>query len=133
MINTQVVPFYNDTNLPLIRDYRAAIDKYDHMAGPPEFDTTGYRPKDKYGFGSIEGYLDARAFIAVLDKTGRDVTRKAFTDTAESMGQFDLGVGAPAELSKTRHQALDKVWFTVATKTGWKSTDDPMAAISNKP
>ena len=45
------------------------------------------------------------------------------------MGPFDLGVGAPAEFSKERHQALDKVWFTVATKSGWKSTDDPMATV----
>jgi branched-chain amino acid transport system substrate-binding protein len=101
------------------------------MAGPPEFAETGYHPKDKYSFGSIEGYMDMRAFLAVLDKTGRDLTRKSFTDAAESMGQFDLGLGVPAELSKTRHQVLDKVWFTVATKTGWKPTDDPMSQLSN--
>jgi ABC-type branched-subunit amino acid transport system substrate-binding protein len=129
LISTQVVPFYDDVAIPLVKDYRAAIDKYDRMAGPPDFGDASYRPKDKYSFGSIEGYMDTRAFIAVLDKAGRDVSRKTFYDTAESMGQFDLGLGVPAELSKTRHQVLDKVWFTVATKSGWKSTDDPMGAI----
>jgi hypothetical protein len=45
------------------------------------------------------------------------------------MGTFDLGLNAPAELSAQRHQVLDKVWWTLATPTGWKPLEDPVAAL----
>jgi branched-chain amino acid transport system substrate-binding protein len=83
----------------------------------------------KHSFGSLEGYLSARAFLAVLEKTGPGLTRMSFYAAAEGMGQFDLGVGAMAEFSPTRHQALDKVWFTYATADGWKPTESPSSVI----
>jgi ABC-type branched-subunit amino acid transport system substrate-binding protein len=129
LINTQVVPFYSDESVALVKDYRAAMEKYDKLAGPTGIGDGGYTPQAKYSFGSLEGYMDARAFFAVLDKTGQVLSRRAFYDAAEAMGPFDLGIGVPAELSKTRHQALDKVWFTVAGKDGWRPTDDPMSLV----
>jgi ABC-type branched-subunit amino acid transport system substrate-binding protein len=129
LINTQVVPFYDDTSVPLVKQYRAAMDKYDQLSLPEGLDTSGYRPTEKYSFGSLEGYMDARALLAALDKAGTDLTRKKLYSTIEAMGKFDLGVGSPAEFSPTRHQALEKVWFTVATADGWAATDDPMSFV----
>jgi ABC-type branched-subunit amino acid transport system substrate-binding protein len=127
LINTQVVPHPDETGIPLVTEYRAAIDKFAPQ-NPPGF-TTGYTPKNKYSFGSLEGYLSARTFLAILDKNGPELTRQSFYRTAEGMGQFELGLGVPAELSPTRHQALDKVWFTIMTPQGWKQTDDPAAMM----
>jgi len=128
LIVTQVVPPYSDTSLPLVRDYRAAMDRYDPVA-PRGVGDRSYRPAQRYSFGSLEGFLNARAFLAILQKTGKDLTRKSFFTAAESMGKFDLGVGVPAELSIGRHQALDKVWFTSATVGGWMGVESPAGAI----
>ena len=126
LINTQVVPSYDDTSVAAVRDYRAAIDKYNPIAPP------GVAPaaaSEKYGFVSLEGFVSARALLLVLQKAGHDLTRKSAYAAAENMGKFDLGVGSEAELSPQRHQALDKVWFTYATPGGWKSTDSPASVI----
>ncbi|HEY8212225.1 MAG TPA: ABC transporter substrate-binding protein [Myxococcaceae bacterium] len=128
LLVTQVVPPISDTSLPLVKDYRAAMDRYDPVA-PRGVGDQSYRPAARYSFGSLEGFLNARAFLAVLQKAGPDLTRKGFWAAAESMGQFDLGVGAPAVLSPIRHQALDKVWFTYATTGGWLGIENPAGAI----
>ena len=129
LINTQVVPHYGETAIPIIAQYRAAMEKYDPKIPPGIGDAGGYRPAQKFSFGSVEGYVSARALLAILEKTGRELTRQSFYATAESMGQFDLGLGVPLELSPTRHQALDKVWFTVMTPEGWKHTETPAEGI----
>jgi branched-chain amino acid transport system substrate-binding protein len=128
LVNTQVVPHYDDMSVPVVRDYRAALDKYNPTA-PAGFAASGYDPATKYSFGSLEGYVSARALLAILAKAGHELTRKSAYAAAEAMGQFDLGLGVPAELSPARHQALDKVWFTYATPAGWKPTDKPAAVL----
>ena len=128
LVATQVVPPFSDTSLPLVRDYRAAMDKYRPVV-PRGVGDQSYRPASRYSFGSLEGFLNARAFLAVLQKAGPDLTRRSFFVAAESMGKFDLGAGAPLELSGTRHQALEKVWFTYATTEGWKGVERPAEVI----
>jgi branched-chain amino acid transport system substrate-binding protein len=128
LINTQVVPHYDDAAVPAVAAYRSAIGKY-HPDVPSGIGDGSYHSSRPYSFGSLEGYVSARTFLAVLAKTGRALTRKSFYEAAEGMGKFDVGLGVPAELSPSRHQALDKVWFTYATPDGWKSTEAPMTAI----
>lgn len=128
LLITQVVPSYDDAAIPLVRDYRAAMDRFrpstpERVGDTPYSDR--YRPSSAYSFGSLEGYLNARVFLAVLEKTGRNLSRASFYAAAESMGPMDLGLGeVKAELSAARHQALDKVWFTRATPAGWVAVPD---------
>ena len=126
LINTQVVPPYADTAVKLVRDYRAAMDKFQPVI-PPESDGS-YRPEGKYSFGSLEGYLSARVFLLVLEKAGKELTRKGFYAAAEGMGKFEVG-GIAAELSPARHQALDEVWFSTATASGWEAVKDPATVL----
>jgi branched-chain amino acid transport system substrate-binding protein len=128
IINTQVVPDYDDTSIPAVVSYRSAMEKY-HPEVPAGAGDGVYKPTAKFSFGSLEGYLSAEAFLAVLDKAGRDLTRKSFYAAAEGMGEFDLGVGARAELSPSRHQVMDNVWFTYAAADGWKPTHNPGSVI----
>jgi ABC-type branched-subunit amino acid transport system substrate-binding protein len=128
LINTQVVPSYDDVNVKLVSDYRAAMDRYNPIA-PKTTGNDQYTPKSKYTFGSLEGYLSARVFLRVLQKAGKDLTRRGFYEAAESMGRFDVGLGVPAELSQSRHQALDTVWFTTVGKAGWTPVHDPAKAL----
>lgn len=133
LLVTQVVPSYNDTSLPLVREYRAAMDRFrpsvpERVGGLPY--AGEYRPEAAYSFGSLEGYLNARAFLAVLRKTGRALTRESFLAAADGMGRFDVGLGAvQAELGPQRHQALDAVWFTKATASGWVDVSDVSAVV----
>lgn len=128
LVFTQVVPSYEDQQIPFIREYRAAMDAFGRDR--PSIADGSYALPGKYSFGSVEGYLSARVFLAVLARAGKDLTRKSFYDAAESMGRFDLGLGQPMELSASRHQVLHSVWFTTVTDKGWKSVKDPAAALS---
>jgi branched-chain amino acid transport system substrate-binding protein len=121
LIVTQVVPSYLDPRVPAVAAYRSLMDRY--APGTPKGIGDGsYKPTGAYSFGSLEGYLSAKAFLAVLQATGRDLTRRRFCETAERMGRFELGLGAAAEFSPTRHQALDKVWTTYVTPGGWATS-----------
>lgn len=128
IVNTQVVPYYEDLSIPAVRAYHAAIDKYAPTA-PPEASDGSYHVTHKYSFGSLEGYISARALIMVLERTGRDLNRRTAYAAAEGMGEFDLGLGVPAKLSPERHQALDRVWFTYATPEGWKPIEKPASIL----
>jgi ABC-type branched-subunit amino acid transport system substrate-binding protein len=128
LVNTQVVPSYDDVSVKLVREYRAAMDRYNPRT-PPGAGNDQYTPKSTYTFGSLEGYLSARIFLRVLQKAGKDLTRRRFYEAAESMGRFDVGLGVPAELSEMRHQALDTVWFTTVGKNGWMPLRDPATAF----
>src|SRR6266702_4282610 len=128
LVNTQVVPYYQDTSYPVVVEYQAAMKKFN--PGVPDLaKASGYAPSQAFTFGSLEGYLSARIFLAVLQKGGRDLSRKGFHAAAEAMGKFDVGLKAKAELSPTRHQALDKVWWTYATPAGWAATEDPSTVL----
>ena len=129
LLATQVVPHYDDTSVPAVRDYRAAIDTYDPTVPAGAVSDGTYRPTSKYTFVSLEGYVSARALALVLERAGKNLTRKTAYAAAESIGKFDLGLNVSAEFSPTRHQALDKVWFTYATPLGWKPTDDPAGVL----
>jgi ABC-type branched-subunit amino acid transport system substrate-binding protein len=128
LIVTQVVPPTSDAKVALVREYRQAMDKY-RPTVPDGLTTDSYWPTTKYSFGSLEGYLNAKALLAVLNKAGPELSRKGFIQAAESMGKFELGVGAPAELSATRHQALDKIWYTYPTIEGWMPVENPATII----
>ncbi len=131
LIVTQAVPSYQDEGIAFIARYRAAMDRF--PPGKPPAGDDSYQSPGKYSFGSVEGYLSARAFLAVLEKAGPRLTRKAFYQAAEQMGEFDLGLGTPLEFSSIRHQALEKVWFTTVTQQGWQSVNDPASVLGTKP
>ncbi len=121
LIVTQVVPSYLDARVPMVAAYRMAMNRYNPTI-PPGIGDGSYRPSNRYSFGSLEGYVSAKAFLAVLRKAGPNLTRQRFYETAEAMGTFELGLEAPAEFSVRRHQALDRVWFTYVAESGWVTT-----------
>lgn len=100
VIITQVVPHY-DADLPLVRDYHHALAALspDHPPAP--------------GFGSLEGYAAARMLLLAMNRLDRAPDRASVITSLESLGEFDLGLGAPLSLSPTQHQACHTVWPTV--------------------
>ena len=109
LINSQVVPSYEDLTLPGVRAYRALMDK--HKPAPPPLvpATSALLP---YSFVSFEGFLNAHLLTEILrrseGRTDRDSVLKAF----QSVENFDLGIDAPVSFRNGRTQGLDAVYYT---------------------
>lgn len=122
LVNTQVVPPPNSSGIPLLNEYRAAMDAFGEQRPPrTEMYAPGgsYVVTQTYTFGSLEGYISARAFLAVLDRLGKNVTRGRFVQVARSMRNLDIGLGVPLDLGNDEG-AIRKVWFTRPGDDGWK-------------
>lgn len=118
LVNTQVVPSYEDTTLPAVREYRKLMESMDISL--PKVASQDYRPFN-FSFASFEGFLNAKAMALIL----REYTRRpgmGLAYAAESLGEFDLGLDVPVSFGPDKHQGLDKVYFT----TVWKGTFVPM-------
>lgn len=95
VIVTQVVPHF-ESDLPIVHEYRQALQGLDSAADPT--------------LGSLEGYISARILIRALGTAATPLTRETVVDALEKLGEFDLGIGVPLHLSATEHQASHFVW-----------------------
>jgi ABC-type branched-subunit amino acid transport system substrate-binding protein len=85
VIVTQTVPHY-EADLPIAREYRAAIKAHDSALSPT--------------FGSMEGYVSTRLLLVALNKTTTPLNREAVVDALEHLGKVDLGLGAELEAGR---------------------------------
>lgn len=108
LINTQVVPSYEDLSLPAVREYRESMDKY--QPSPPFMADADYRPLH-YSFTSFEGFLNAKAMARVMEQYDADPER-GLRAAAESLHEVDLGIDVPMAFGPSRHQGLDRVYYT---------------------
>jgi ABC-type branched-subunit amino acid transport system substrate-binding protein len=74
---SQVVPMPNNSVVPVVRDFLQAW-----RAAPTPIGVSHL---------ALEGYINARTFVEALKRTGRQLTRKAFLDSAWSIRRLDLG------------------------------------------
>jgi ABC-type branched-subunit amino acid transport system substrate-binding protein len=122
LVSSQVVPSYHDDSVPAVREYREAMDRYRDAIMPPDslLYPQGKTAKREYaplphGFISLEGYLNAKLFVAILRRMGVDPRRADLTSTVLNMGDFDLGIGQPLSFGgdTARRQASDRVYYNV--------------------
>jgi len=115
VIVTQVVPPYDRTDLPTIRLYRDALDKYMSGTSP--------------SFVSLEGFVDAMVIVEGLKAAGKDLTREKFISGIESVHDFDAGLGHDFQLNfgPHDHKGLHAIDATVIHNgravviTDWKT------------
>jgi branched-chain amino acid transport system substrate-binding protein len=69
-------------------------------------------PRVEPGFGSLEGYLDAKTMVEAMRHTSPALTRAALTKALDSMKKVDFG-GVTVSFSPTNHQSLDTVCLTI--------------------
>lgn len=100
---TQVVPFYDDVELPVVASYNAALRAYNPSASPD--------------FVSLEGYLAGRLAIWLLDACGRELTRRCFIEPALSHSEINLD-GLILEYAVGDNQGLDRVYLTLLDENG---------------
>ncbi len=101
-IVTQVVPFPLDEELPVIRQYHAALRAHTPDAVP--------------GFVSLEGYLAGRLALAALQSAGRELSRTSFLDALKATDRVDFG-GFLVSFGDD-NQGSDAVFLTVIDESG---------------
>lgn len=127
LVNSQVVPSYDDVSLPGVVEYRALMDRHNPVL-PDGMRDPAYNPQ-KYSFISLEGYVNARVITEALKRAGANGGRPAFRQALESLRGLDLGIGAPLTFSAERHQGLDSVYFTRVEGDRWVPIADWSAAV----
>jgi branched-chain amino acid transport system substrate-binding protein len=127
LINSQVVPSYDDTTLPGVAEYRGLMDKHNPPV-PEAIRDANYAPQ-KYSFISLEGYVNARVITEALRRAGASAGRPGFRQALESLRGLDLGIGAPLTFTAERHQGLDSVYFTRVDGDRWVPIVDWSAAV----
>ncbi|WP_243545233.1 ABC transporter substrate-binding protein [Pseudodesulfovibrio tunisiensis] len=108
IVNSQVVPSYEDLSLPAVREYRADMDSLAQAA--PDKAEQGYAPL-RYSFVSLEGYLNARVMTAILRKFAES-PENGLAAAAESIRNLEVGVGIRIGFDKDCHQGPGNVYFT---------------------
>jgi len=73
MIFSQTVPSYNDLSLPIVKEYRKILK-------------VTY-PNTKYGFVSLESYLDAKISVEALEKIENGITRERFLNNLKKLAK----------------------------------------------
>jgi ABC-type branched-subunit amino acid transport system substrate-binding protein len=110
LINSQVVPSYEDTSLPAVQEYRSLMSKYDPKP-PVELLKETYSPLP-YTFVSLEGFLNAKLLVSLLKSKDGIPSRARLKHVMENLGPIDLGIDSPALFSSQDHQGLHTIYYT---------------------
>jgi branched-chain amino acid transport system substrate-binding protein len=122
LINSQVVPSYHDLSMATINEYRRLM--VHHKPLPPrELLKDDYQPL-QFSFISLEGFLNAKVLVEILEKMGPPFERRRLKQAAESITHFDIGIGVPVSFGAERHQAIDRVYFTVVRNGRFEPLQD---------
>jgi len=127
LVNSQVMPSYDDTSLAGVAEYRALMDKHNPML-PEALRDKVYTPQ-RYSFISLEGFINAKVVVEALRRAGANPTRASLRQALESLKGLDLGIGAPLAFGPERHQGLDSVYFTRVDGERWVPITDWSAAV----
>jgi ABC-type branched-subunit amino acid transport system substrate-binding protein len=72
---SQVVPFPWDPTVPVVKEYRKAMDE----------------AKAEPGFGTLEGWIAAKVMVEGLRRAGKKLDREGFVRAMESINDLDVG------------------------------------------
>jgi ABC-type branched-subunit amino acid transport system substrate-binding protein len=127
LVNSQVVPSYEDVSLPGVAEYRTLMDRHKPVVPAPLRDAA-YVPR-RFSFIGLEGYVNARVVVEALRRAGSQPTRGGFRQALESLKGLDLGIGASLTFGPERHQGLDSVYFTRVEGGRWVPITDWSSAV----
>jgi len=122
LINSQVVPSYEDTTLRAVKQYRELIDRYDPMP-PDDLTEEGYKPL-RYSFVSFEGFLNAKLLVEILKKMGTEQEKARIRKLVENTRNLDIGIDERVSFGPDNHQGLSKVYFTTYENGGFVPVRD---------
>ncbi len=122
LVNSQVVPSYEDTSIAAVREYRELMARHDPQV-PAELLKEEYTPS-AHSFVSLEGFLDAKLMVELLHRLGDDPRRSQLERAAFSIDNFDLGIGEMVSFDSSSRQGLDKVYYTVVDQNRFITLDN---------
>ena len=122
LINSQVVPSYEDTSIPAVREYRELMARYDPKV-PEELTQEEYTPFP-HSFGSLEGFLNAKLLAEILRRLGPNPARAGLEEAVFSIRDFDLGISEQVSFGPDRRQGLQRVYHTVVDNGRFVPLDD---------
>ena len=96
-----VVPPFAKASLPIVAEYRAAMDK--------QFGDKAY------SFTSLESYIGAKVAAEAMRRAGPKLTREGFMKALDAMADYDVG-GYNVGFSPTNHNGSSYVELTVIGK-----------------
>ncbi|MGE4423924.1 MAG: ABC transporter substrate-binding protein [Pseudodesulfovibrio sp.] len=120
LIQSQVVPSYEETGLPGVRLYREIMGNYEGGIVPSGGEA--YSPR-RYSFVSFEGFLNGMLLGEMVRRMGDAPSRERIPEVMESIRDFDLGIGVDAHFGPNRHQGLDAVYLTTVRDGRFRSID----------
>ena len=119
MFVTQVVPFPEDSSLPVVAAYQRAL--------------SAYAPDTVPGFVSLEGYLAGRLAIVGLQWCGAQLDRSCFVESIRGARGIDID-GFQLVYGREDNQGSDAVFLTVIGPDGrYRSVDTLREAESWAP
>ena len=110
LINSQVVPSYEDMSLPAVNEYRQRMDEYGAKVPHPS-GASDYQPV-RYSFVSLEGFLNAKLLVQILNNMGSAPAKGRIKETVEKVRNLDLGIGSLISFGPDKHQGSDRVYYT---------------------
>ena len=122
LVNSQVVPSYEDITNPAVIEYRDLMAKYDPDP-PAELVTEAYTPFP-HSFVSLEGFLNAKLMVEVLRRMGDAPAREKLQDAVFAVRDYDLGLGERVSFGPERRQGLQRVYHTVVANGRFVALDD---------
>ena len=126
LVNSQVVPSYEDTSLPAVREYHELMSRYD----PPPPDNveriTEGEPYDPLpqSFVSLEGFVNAKMITEILRRLGGEPDRSRLEEAVFAVRNYDLGVGERVSFAPDRRQGMQRVYYTVPDGDRFVPLDD---------
>ena len=122
LVNSQVVPSYEDVSIPAVREYREFMARYNPEV-PAELVTEEYTPFP-HSFVSLEGFLDAKLLVEILRRLGDNPSRQGLEQAVFTIRDFDLGIGELVSFGPDRRQGLQGVYYTVVDEGRFVTLDD---------
>jgi ABC-type branched-subunit amino acid transport system substrate-binding protein len=111
IINSQVVPSYEDFSLPAVRQYRRLMESYGDRL-PLDLVQGEYRPF-RFSQVGFEGFLNAKVMVEILRRMKNPLDRRELKAAAEGIRDLDIGIGEPVRFGPNRHDGLDRVHLTM--------------------
>ena len=122
LVNSQVVPSYEETSTPAVKEYREMMQQYAPQP-PEELVKEDYTPFAQ-SFVSLEGFLNAKLLVEILRRVGDDPQRSQLEDAVFSVRDFDLGIGEQVSFGPDRRQGLQRVYYTVVENGRFVTLDN---------
>ncbi len=111
LVNSQVVPSYEDDSVPAVREYRELMAKHDPRV-PEGIGDADYQPLAQ-SFVSFEGFLNARMISEIFRRFPGEPDRAGLEEAVFSIRDFDIGIAEKVSFGPERRQGLQQVYYTV--------------------